>query len=326
MSDVFKPMRSIAPETLDQVSWPKFGSPKLDGIRVAKFQGKSRTKSGKPVPNTQLRKWIEAYLPDGLDCEVTYGEATDPAVYTKTFSAVMAHDKPLDNLTLHVFDTCDDLTSYMVDRYSKVVRLVGEVIDTAVTVVAVPQTMLRSKEEFVAYYEAQLALGYEGVILRDPTGLYKYGKCTVRSQAQFKMKPEEDAEALVLSLFEGETNNNEAFTNEVGETKRSSHQENKSYNGRLGGFVCIRPEDEAEYTETGDQNLVFRISSGKMTHEEGRKLLQEWISSGSKSLPSSYIKYRSMSYGTMTNGRPRHGRFIGWRGVADMEPTGDADA
>lgn len=308
MSDVFKPMRSCTINEAN-LTFPKYGSHKLDGIRMCKFEGKTRTKSGKPVPNKFIREWVEQNLAEGLDCEIGVGDPTAPDFYTKTYSGVMSHEGEPD-FKLYVFDICDNLKDYTQERLLQLFRRVASMsMQAQERVVIVHQTMLHSLEEFVTFYEMALEQGYEGVILRNPTGLYKYGKCTPTSQDQTKHKPEEDYDAEIVSAYEAETNLNEAFTNEVGETKRSTHAENKEGKGMLGGFLCREP---------GRDN-TFKVGAGKLSHKE-RETLWKAYQEDQSSLNGKFLKYRCLNYGQMANNRPRHGRWIGWRSPIDMEP------
>lgn len=305
MSKKFKPMRSCAPDEKFPVTHPKLASMKLDGIRVCKFEGKTRTKSGKPLPNKHIRSFIEEWVPEGYDMEGISGDPLAPDCYKKTYSAAMSFEGTPE-FTLYVFDVCDDLTSTAVERLARV-QVLYDALPVGVKrhIVVVPQQTVNSAEEEDALYEAMIEQGAEGLILKDPNGLYKYGKSTAKEQTQLKRKPDEDDEALIVGVYEGEHNANAAFKNEVGETKRSTHQENKVPNGRLGGFNCVK------------DGIDFKVGPGKFTHEELKTLWDEHLASpGCHS--GKYIKYRSLGYGV--DKRPRHPRALGFRDITDMEP------
>jgi len=306
----FKLMRSCAIDPKYPLKFPTWVSPKLDGIRMGVYQGEDRTKSGKRVPNVALSQWIRENVPDGIDCEMLAGSPTDPACYTKTFSATMSHEADWSSVKFYVFDMCNSLASTAAQRYAlaeEKIRALAPIIQEKF--VMVPQRVVTSEEEFYAAYSEFLEQGYEGMIAKDPAGLYKYGKSTPKEQTQLKVKPDEDAEARVVSCYEAEENQNEAFTNEVGETKRSSHQENKVGKGMLGGFNVVI------------NGLECKIAPGKLTHDQRIGLWLLWKSCPEDFLRDfAWVKYRHLGYGTMTNGRPRHPRWIGWRAIADMEP------
>lgn len=306
MSSDFKPMRSIAPLPTTEIKFPVLASPKLDGIRVCKFEGKTRTKSGKPIPSKRLRAFIEAHIPEGFDMEIIMGAPNDPAVYSRTFSAAMTIESQEDP-DLYVFDLCNDLKGFKIDRL-KNIGLAYEALPSEVKarVKLVPQVWIHTMPQLLEFYNELLAQGYEGMITCQPDGFYKYGKCTLTTQDQLKWKPEEDTEGLIVDVIEGTTNENEAFTNEVGETKRSKHREHLVPNGRVGAFLV-----------EVDGNK-FKIGPGKFSHDELTAIWQEHLTKNN--VIGRHLKFRALAYGTMTNGAARHGRALGFRAVEDMEP------
>lgn len=306
----FRPMRSVAPDKLSDVQWPKYASVKIDGIRACKPIDETVSKSGKPLPNKFFMAWMAQNAPSGIDCEVVVGDpANGDETYRNTFSGIMSIEGQPD-FNIYIFDLCHKTgpeSGYCNDRLSTLELMFGHTLwkdhayftEVAPRTFLVKQFLLNSQEELDAFYAQALEDGYEGVILRDPAGFYKYGKCTAREQYQFKIKPEHDAEAEILYAYEAEENLNTAFTNEVGETKRSSHQENKVGKGMLGGY-------HVRDLATG---MVFDCGAGKLTHAER---VARWLTKDTA--PGKFIKYRSMSYGV--HEAPRHPRFI-----SDFNPT-----
>jgi len=297
---MLKPMRSCAPSGKYPIRFPKLISRKLDGIRCAIDEGKAITKSGKPIPNKFIREWLEANVPDGLDGELLVGNPADEGVYGRTFSAVMSHAGEPE-FSFHVFDLANEPDLDATERLSALAVMVNNL--HLKQVVLVDQYLCHSQADVDRSYAQFIEEGYEGAILKDPAGPYIEGRSTPKNQIQLKLKPESDWEARIISVYEAETNNNEAYTNEVGETKRSTHAENKVGNGMCGGFI-------ATDLTTG---LQIRVAAGRLTHAERTEIWNNQASYVGK-----LAKYRSMSYGTMTNGQPRHGRWIGWRAEEDM--------
>lgn len=306
MSD-FKPMRSVAPEDKYPIPLPTLASFKLDGIRIVKHQGRALTKSLKPVPNKALATWVETHLPDGVDGEVISGPPNVESVYTATFKATMTKEGETD-FHIYLFDLHNEERLYAIDRYNKLADMVSTLPEAARSkVVLVQKRLLHTMEEVEAMYGEALETGYEGLILQDPVGLYKYGRSTAKVGTQLKLKPEEDFEFQVLGAYEAMFNGNEAYINEVGETARSSHQENLVGKNSLGGF-------HAKDLVSG---VEFKVAPGKLTHAERDALWRLWQTSPDQ-LVGRIGRYRCMGYGEMTNGRPRHGRFYGWRDVTDL--------
>jgi DNA ligase-1 len=114
-------------------------------------------------------------------------------------------------------------------------------------------------------------------MLRDPQGFYKWGRATPKSGILTKIKRWEDAEARILSTYEEMHNGNEAKTNALGKTERSSHKDNKTGAGRLGGYVCetYRRLDCDLFTLYPDQSvpverIEFDLGAAANTTQEAR--------------------------------------------------------
>ena len=229
----FKPMLASDCEgDVSKLRFPIVVSPKIDGIRCVIVNGKALTRSLKPIPNKALRERLEANTAlDGLDGELVI----DGATFQETTSAVMSHDGDSSRVRFHVFDCIN------VPASPFHIRLVSAQmkVRTANTecVVEVPHVLVNNKEELLGYESDALAAGYEGVMLRDPNGKYKHGRSTLKEGGLVKLKRFADAEAVIIGFEERMHNGNEAYTDELGRTKRSSAQAGKVGRGDLGAFV-----------------------------------------------------------------------------------------
>lgn len=278
------------------IRWPKYASPKLDGIRASGQQSTLITNSGKEIPNRAL---IEKFGPliQNLDGEFIYGDPTDAEVYNKTFSAVMTKNGgTADNVTFWVFDILDLRVSF-----DTKVKMMQHVVSNPYIRI-VDQRLVKSAEEFADYYSTCLDAGFEGAMLRNPSAVYKQGRSTLASQDLLKLKPLKDAEFTVGDIFEAQENLNEATIDALGHTQRSSHAENKVGKGMLGGFYS---------TWNG---LPFKIAPGKMKHAERIAVWQN---------PEKYHNrigvFTYMDYGIGYD-VPRQGRFKCWRDPSDLTP------
>lgn len=124
-------------------------------------------------------------------------------------------------------------------------------------------------EQLLQIEQDYLEQGYEGVILRDPHGKYKQGRCTVREGSYMRIKRFIESEAIVRSVQQGFQNNNEAQINELGLQFRSSHKENKTPNGLLATMECevletiYEPQTDKILFNKGD---IVTVGAGKMDH------------------------------------------------------------
>lgn len=97
------------------------------------------------------------------------------------------------------------------------------------------QRLIHSAKELDEMFREAMQLGYEGLILRNPRGHYKFGRSTVREALSLKMKLFEDLEAEVIGYKEETENTNPR--DEDG--KRSSDKMGKIGKDRLGALLCV---------------------------------------------------------------------------------------
>lgn len=293
---MFKPQLSEDAVNLKtDMTFDKLVSVKLDGIRAVTKFGSALTRSLKAIPNQHIRDMLSPY--QDLDGELIVGKPNAKDVYRVTSSAVRTETgKP--EFKFFVFD---DISAESLRKpfHQRLETLRGRTFPEFIQVL--PQSWVKNQEELATYYELVLAEDYEGLIVRNPSSMYKFGRATLASQDSLKLKPFADSEFIVLGTYEAMTNNNEAFTNELGRTARSTHQENLTGSGMLGGF-------EARDIKTG---VEFRVAAGTLSHKERAHLLAI-----REMLPGKIGKYRHMTVGVKD--KPRFPRFIGWRDAFDM--------
>lgn len=217
----------------------------------------------------------------------------------------------------------------------------GKILDHLIrsTTVLTP-IALRSLSDVDLYLDQCLKLGWEGIMLRKPDGLYKFGRCSASEELLLKHKPLADAEAVVVGFEELRHNKNEAFTSETGKTKRSSAAEGKVGGNTLGAFICCLPEDavkvcnlqkvkanfaeapkgftlsyNAELKETNQLlfELTFRIGGGPGVTAEFRKSCWE----KRDKLLGRVVKFSYLKVGTKD--KPRMPKFLGFRSTIDAE-------
>jgi DNA ligase-1 len=286
-----KPNLAETPDPKYPLTWPKYVSVKLDGIRGTTQVGTTLTRASKLLPNQEMRE--SAAQVQGLDGEFIFGAPNAPDVYHRTYSAVMTANAPADGILYYVFDTLDrDLTFHQ--RYEKLKTLTLPYFCRVL-----PQTLVQSQAELELYYQQVLEQGYEGLILRNPGAMYKEGRSTAKSQDMLKLKPFLDSDAMVLDVYEAMHNDNPAFINELGYTDRSTHQENLRASGMIGGFIV------------DFKGQICRVAAGKLTHHERIAIFQN-----PATVIGQWLKFRHLPIGVKD--APRHARFIGWRSPLDL--------
>jgi DNA ligase 1 len=275
MNPVIKPMLASDFEA-KKVKFPVMVQPKIDGVRSINFTGQLTGRSLKKHKNKATTERFSDIKLMGLDGEMAVGGVTDENLCILTSSALSTIEGSPE-VFWHIFDYFTSDTQYL-PYHTRLLRLENRLqylheIDHPLAnhLVRVPSVICFNMDEVLALEETILESGYEGVILRDPNGLYKQGRSTVKEGGLLRIKRfiEEDAE--VVSLVEGTTNLNEAKTNELGYTERSSHQNNLKPNGLLGNLVCTLSKDVFDPVSGKhllDAGVKIKVSPGNMTHEE----------------------------------------------------------
>lgn len=210
----FKPMLAGTAD-LAKLQLPLLGSPKLDGIRAVVLDGVVVSRNLKPIPNRRVQAIFGKAHLNGLDGELIVGDPTAKDAFRQTSSGVMSIEGEPDAI-FHVFDCCRRPGELYLSRLTEA----RNVVTGSGRSLVVEQEMLTCVEELDAYEARQLALGYEGVMLRHHASPYKFGRGTVSKQDLLKLKRFEDAEAIVIGFEELMHNSNEATTGLLGQTER----------------------------------------------------------------------------------------------------------
>lgn len=308
MSKQFKPLRGALID-LAQVKWPMYMSPKLDGIRALVHMDGVLSKNliTLPQPAVQRKFWHGELI--GLEGELIVGQPTDHDVYNTTQSFVMSKSEPEVEppCTFWVFDDVSIPSNIpFEERYQKFAARVKALQQRGFAVEVLPQQLIDSAEHATHRYELYLDSNYEGAIFRSPQGIYKHGSSTLKEGYMLKWKPKIDFTAQVIDVYESMANNNEATTDNLGHTKRSSHKANKVGKGTLGGVV-------ARDLESGE---TFRCGIFVGLKKADLQKLWDEHHSGAAPLTGRYFDAYKMGYGQKV--RPRHPRWIRWRSPEDI--------
>jgi DNA ligase-1 len=284
------------------IRFPCFGSFKIDGVRVLGRDGLPGSRNGKVHRNLHLQKLFaeHARVLQGLDGEIIVGDPFAPDVCRRSSSACSTIEGVPD-FQLHLFDRWDTPT----EPYHQRLRVVRDRHDYELPswCHVVRQFRLHNHAELMALEAEALALGYEGLILRDPDAPYKNGRSTLKQGWLLKFKRFQDFEATVVGVEERMHNGNEAETSELGYTTRSSHQENLIGMGTLGALWCEGL--------TAFQGKRFKVGTFKgFTAEE----LKELWDGGT--LVGRIAKLEHFPIGVKD--LPRFPKLLDWRSIEDV--------
>lgn len=298
LTQITKPMLAGTYDST-KAKFPYLATPKIDGIRFIMIDGVAVSRSFKPIRNAYIQKTLQQWLPNGIDGELTCGDS-----FQSSSSAIMSVDGRPD-FHCWVFDFVNPNSGY-IDPYCE--RIQDPVLSSLETEYAQDPifglTVLRpelveNEEQLRAVEEQYLDAGFEGVMVRDPNGTYKFGRSTVKENTLLKVKRFLDDEAVLIDVLEKQHNLNEATQDAFGRTKRSTCQDGKVGAGTAGTLI-VRNADGIE----------FGVGTG----------LDDAMRSKIWANPSEYIgmmvKYKY--FPVSIKEKPRHPVFLGFRHCEDL--------
>lgn len=236
----FRPMLASAIEDTSKLKFPVLASIKLDGIRATVQGGRLLSRSLKEIPNKNVQRKF-AGLPEGLDGELIFGEPSHPDCYRHTTSIVMSDDKTAQDVKFYIFDVFLEHFDFEV-RYRTAEEIAGDY-----SLTFVPHTRIENEEQLLEFEARALEQGNEGIMVRSYDGPYKQGRSSVREGYLLKLKRFLDAEAEITGFYEEMENQNEAKTNALGRTERSTAKAGKVGKGTLGGFKVRDIKTQVEF-------------------------------------------------------------------------------
>lgn len=213
------------------IRFPLYASPKVDGIRAIVKDGILLSRSLKPIPNTWTQDCLGHELLNGLDGELAVGAPTHPNLMQITTSGVMS-EQGTPPVTLWVFDIWHSPLPYHIRLHH--LRTWFAMPNAPPHVGLLMQKLVENTEQLEQFEAEMLQWGFEGIMLRDPNSPYKFGRSTAKEGYLLKLKRFATDEGTVVGFEEQMHNGNEATTDNLGLTQRSSHSANLVPAGTMG--------------------------------------------------------------------------------------------
>jgi len=272
-----------------KAKFPYIATPKIDGIRFLMIDGVAVSRTFKPIRNKHIQSLLSQYLPDGVDGELTSGDT-----FQSSTSAVMTIEGEPE-FKVWVFDYVNP-DEEILPFYLRILNIPLNTLPFDYELLS--GTTIHSPKELERYEYICLHNGYEGVMLRDPNGTYKFGRSTVNDNILLKVKRFEDDEAELIAIEEKMSNQNVAEKDAFGHVKRSASLEGMVPMNTTGTLI-VRNKD----------GLEFGIGSGldDKTREEIWNNKEKYI--------GKLVKYKYFPQGIKE--LPRHPVFLGFRDVED---------
>ena len=300
----------------ERLKFPILVQHKIDGVAAYNRHGKLLGRSLKQHGNRFVTKQYSLLEYHGFCGELIVGnDKTASDLCRMTTSAVSTYSGEPET-TWVLFDYVTDETRNLgynqrIDKLIEVLDKLGHPSNLAV----IGSVIVKSKEEFLKYEEQVLNAGYEGIIIRDPSLPYKYGRCGKTFLGCWRVKRFIEEEILVTAIEEGESNHNEAVINERGRTERSSHAANKVPNGLVGNIkgpllkdVCD-PQSGAVLLSKG---MEVTVSPGNMTLQ-----MKQHYFKNQHELIGKIVKFKMFPKGILD--KPRFPTFVTVKAESDCE-------
>jgi DNA ligase-1 len=285
---------------------PAMMQPKVDGVRGMNLGDGLTGRSLKAHANVHTTNFFSMSAFRYFDGEMAAESETNPALCRLTTSALNTIEgEPW--IMWWIFDYLHpDVVSLPYEkRYHALKLRYWEIYQSAPELAAHLRVMpcewvhdvVKLQELRVLHTEA----GFEGSILRDPNGMYKHGRSTVREGGLLRIKDFVEEEAVVYAIQQGQQNGNEAKINALGHTERSTHKANMIPNGMVGALLCKCLKTGADIT----------VAAGSMPHDLRKRYFEQ-----QDLIVGKTIKYKTFLKGVKN--KPRFPTFQSIRAESDM--------
>lgn len=270
-----KPMLA-SDANLEKIKFPCMIQPKIDGVRAMYLEDKLTGRSLKQHKNVHTNNYFSQSIFKGFDGEMALGWNPTHRDLCRLTSSALGTIEGTPFIVWHIFDFINAWTislpyyKRLEQATLRVEHIKKNDFFKSFNIEVLPFILVDNMEKLNEWEETWLMQGYEGLIIRDPHGSYKQGRSTAKEGGLLRVKRFMDAEAIVVSITEGEENLNVKQVNELGKSFRSSHQENKIGNGMVGNLICRLKDDIFD----SNNNLIFSkdyeivVSPGNMNHDD----------------------------------------------------------
>lgn len=318
-SNKFKPSKAVnAKDHMEKITFMKLLSDKRDGIRCLFKEGNMMSIAFNLTPNKQLQEkfsHMKAYSLKNniiLDGELyghnlTFGEInrvykTEDFSDEKTVKKIMKEkDFCTAEYWIYVKDLIESIEFYCFDVYQDQTtpfharNIIIQSLGHLSFFNPVEQTEVYTIKEVEDRFEAALKNNYEGLILRDPNAVYKFGRSTLNDQVMLKIKPFDPFDGKIVGVEQATEvdPNAEKTKDKLGRSVTSKKKEDRIPVEKASAFIV-------EYEDTTVKVSIAATDEKKKYYWEIRdSLIGDWIC------------YKGMTVGMKDV--PRHGIFQRFR-------------
>ena len=293
---------------LDKIKYPILASYKLDGIRCLFYKGQILSRSLKPIQNKQLKEKFEPLrkYSENNNC-ILDGEIYSPTLtFQEITSFVMTQDfedkKTVkkygevltipDHLKFYCFDSVRE-EKYEEEFYVRCLKTQLITDNFPLLSVFVKQIDLYNKKEVKDYFRKALKDSFEGLILRDPNGRYKFGRGTLNEGLIYKVKPFRAFDAKITGVVQATkvVPNAEKTINELGRSVTSKKKDDRVLIEKASAFNVLYEGKELKVTlaMTDEEKEVVWKNRGEFI---GRTIEYKGLCIGMKDVPRHPVMLR----------------------------------
>jgi len=226
-------------------------SKKYDGIRGRSWKGKLYSRTNELLPNRGLQDWAKR-LPSGLEGEIVCFNVEGDRVCSieENESIIMSRDSGWIEFEFVCFDyiPSKEYLRYTFQERLNELRFLYDAIENPGFNLVEHELVQTQWRYLDARLKDVVQDGWEGLVLRDPKGLYKQGRTTGRNGSfeMMRMKPWLTEEAVLRGIEFEQTNTNPAKQNKIGYQKRSSHKSGMVQDRTRAGVLICEDRDGQE--------------------------------------------------------------------------------
>ena len=260
-------------EDLNSLNYPVWVSYKFDGYR-GRLLDDLVSRSGKLIPNVYTRSYLTS---KAGPCTALDGELTLPGNFNSVQSAFSSVNG-MPDFTYWVFD-CSDYPTYPYrKRYEFAKARVEDLNDPRIK--TVPQFICSNAQEVLKIFEEVISIGegFDGIIIRDPSAPYKFGRSTLKQGWMLKFKPWKDTEGIIEDFEPLYTNTNEQTLDERGYRTRSHSNEGMEAQEAIGAIWLDWNGKKVKVGGGKDMTLAWRNENWHKREElKGKKLTFKYL-------------------------------------------------
>ena len=300
---------NVTPTEQDLLAgFPWIGSVKLDGIRCLAFpDGCLYSRTGKSIQNVKIWELLKDVRRFCAKHNVVLdGELWTPKVsFQQIMSLVMTRSKDLGNsqLRYHIFDMIDweDWQNETEPNFNiRLTKLNVTLPILSESAIVHDQTKCHQMPMVQEWFNEVLQSGGEGLILRNPRGKYKHGRCTQRESNMFKLKDvqTEDAQVVDFTPLERMAEDVERTFDAFGHAESVNKKDDRVTQASLGALV-VKLKDGTQ----------FNVGSG--FNFRGGEKDRDRIWACREQLKGQWIEFKHQPQGIKE--KPRLPVFVRWR-------------